>query len=141
VEKDPSGWELGVHSITIADQFAKRFSSLPQSRSLRLQFLHGDHVILPHKHLPQDIHIIGSTSQCQVQGIYQPSRILTYQGHPEFDQFITTECLKLVGQRVGWDAAFLDAAIAAAGEGDDAAIAADTILAFFLEPEITDNSS
>ncbi|KAH6889607.1 class I glutamine amidotransferase-like protein [Thelonectria olida] len=137
VERGPSRWELGVHSITLADQFAGRFSTLLQSRSLRLQFLHGDHVVLQQQQLPQNIHIIGFTTQCQVQGIYQPGRILTYQGHPEFDQFISIECLKLVGQHVAWDAAFLDSAIAAAGKGDDAAIATDTILAFFLEPELT----
>ncbi|EME39851.1 hypothetical protein DOTSEDRAFT_65774 [Dothistroma septosporum NZE10] len=31
---------------------------------------------------------IGSTPRCQIHGLYQPHRILTLQGHPEFDQFM-----------------------------------------------------
>ncbi|KAF7554924.1 hypothetical protein G7Z17_g2537 [Cylindrodendrum hubeiense] len=136
VGKDPSGWELGVHRIDVSDEFAEKFPSLLPSKTLRLQFLHGDHVVLPNGSLPEGIHMIGSTSHCQVQGIYQPGRILTYQGHPEFDQFINTECLKLVGERVGWGPEFLASAIAAAAECDDAIIAADIIVVFFFEPGV-----
>ncbi|KAH8895601.1 class I glutamine amidotransferase-like protein [Thozetella sp. PMI_491] len=133
VEKSPTGWELGVHAIEISDEFLGEFSSLIPSKSLRLQFLHGDHVVFPRGTLPGSIRLIGSTTHCPVQGIYQPGRILTYQGHPEFDQFINTECLKLVGGRVGWDLAFTESAIAAASVSDDAAIAADVLMAFLLD--------
>ncbi|KAH7127905.1 class I glutamine amidotransferase-like protein [Dactylonectria estremocensis] len=137
VAKDPSGWELGVHTINASDEFLERFSSLLPSEALRIQFLHADHVIFTNGSVPRGIHLIGSTSQCQNQGIYQPGRILTLQGHPEFDQFITTECLKLVGQRVGWEEEFRDAAVASATVNDDAAIAANIIVAFFLGLDVT----
>ncbi|KAH7006977.1 class I glutamine amidotransferase-like protein [Ilyonectria destructans] len=135
VAKDPAGWELGVNTVDVSDEFADTFSSLLPSKSLRLQFLHGDHVAFTNGRLPNGVHLVGSTAHCQIQGIYQPGKILTFQGHPEFDQFINTECLKLVGQRVGWEAEFLDSAMAAAAQSDDAAIAADIIVAFFSEPD------
>ncbi|KAH7176893.1 class I glutamine amidotransferase-like protein [Dactylonectria macrodidyma] len=137
VAKDPSGFELGVHTINVSDEFLESFSGLLPSKSLRIQFLHADHVTFMNGSIPNGVHLIGSTSQCQNQGIYQPGRILTLQGHPEFDQFITTECLKLVGHRVGWEEEFLDAAIASATVSDDAAIAANIIVAFFLGLDLT----
>lgn len=133
MERDPSGWELGVQNINLSDEFVARFSNLLPNKSLKLQFLHGDHVTISDKGLPEDIILVGSTSHCQIQGIYQRGRILTYQGHPEFDEFITTECLKLVSQRVGWEPAFAESAMMAAERKDDAAIASDIIIAFFLE--------
>lgn len=135
VQKDPAGYELGVHTININDEFAKKFSGLLGSKTLRLQFLHGDHVKFPEGSLPSGCEVIGSTPHCHVQGIYQKGRILTYQGHPEFDEFINTECLKLVGERVGWEPNFTDAAIAAAQAQDDAATATDIMVAFFLDVE------
>ena len=136
MQKDPAGYELGVQAVELSDYFITRFGALLPSKFLRLQFLHGDHVLLPPGTLPSDTFIIGSTTHCLNQGIYQPGRLLTYQGHPEFDQFIETQCLKLVGSRVGWEKDFTEAAIASAATEDDADIAADTIVAFFLEPSV-----
>ena len=121
-----------MHSIEITNEFAKTFSRFIPSKSLRLQFLHGDYVVLPPSELPDDVQFVGFTSHCQVQGIYQTKRILTFQGHPEFDQFIETECLKLVSKRVGWESEFTFAAIASAQQNDDATVAADIIMAFIL---------
>jgi GMP synthase-like glutamine amidotransferase len=132
VQRDPTGWELGVHSVSLSDQFAADFSHILSSKSLRLQFLHGDRVLLPDGSIPDDIISVGTTPHCQIQGIYQPGRILTYQGHPEFDEYIETVCLELVGKRVGWEAQFTENAISSARAPDDAAVAADTIIGFFL---------
>lgn len=101
---------------------------------LRLQFLHGDHVMLPEgTQLPKGVSVVGATTHCNVQGVYEPGRILTFQGHPEFDTFINSECLKLVGSRVGWNEAYTEAAVVSAQADDDAAAASDIIVAFFLK--------
>ncbi|RMJ13103.1 hypothetical protein CDV36_007214 [Fusarium kuroshium] len=138
IQKDPAGYELGVHAIDVSEEFASRFATLLPTKSLRLQFLHGDHVILPPSVLPEDACVIGSTPHCANQGIYQPGRLLTYQGHPEFDQFIEMECLKLVSARVGWPAKFTEEAITSAATMDDAAIAAEIIVSFLLEPTVAE---
>ncbi|KKY23032.1 putative gmp synthase [Phaeomoniella chlamydospora] len=136
VEKNNAGWELGVHEIKLSDKFAARFQDVFMSTSMHLQFLHGDHVILPSENLPNDVYQIGTTPLCPVQGIYQPCRLLTFQGHPEFDRFINTECLKLVGKRVGWEDDYTYSAILRADAMDDANVAADIMISFFLESNV-----
>lgn len=133
VEESPHGWELGVHKLELADEFCSTLGAVLPSKSMRLQFLHGDHVITPSGSLPVGVGIIGATKICQNQGIYQPGRILTLQGHPEFDMWIEKVCLDLVGKRVGWEDEFTAAAIASADAPDDAQLAADLIIAFFLD--------
>ncbi|EPE09344.1 hypothetical protein F503_07120 [Ophiostoma piceae UAMH 11346] len=125
VRKDPAGYELGVHTVELEKDFVDRFQEYLGERTLRLQFLHGDHVLLPEgvSQLPRGVSVVGTTPHCNVQGIYEAGRILTFQGHPEFDTFINTECLRLVGQRVGWEEMYTEAAVVAAQADDDAATA------------------
>ncbi|CAK7223121.1 hypothetical protein SCUCBS95973_005070 [Sporothrix curviconia] len=131
--KDPNGFELGVQTVALVDAFAARFAPcLGGKRALRLQMLHGDHVVLPDASVPDGTCVIGTTPHCANQGIYQAGRLLTYQGHPEFDTFMNTECLKIVGPRKGWSDAATAAAIASAQGEDDAATATDIIVSFFL---------
>lgn len=37
---------------------------------------------------------LGSTPKCAIQGLYQPNRLFTLQGHPEFDAFITSHIVQ-----------------------------------------------
>ncbi|CAK7212806.1 hypothetical protein SEUCBS140593_001632 [Sporothrix eucalyptigena] len=131
VRKDPNGFELGVQTVALTDAFAAHFAPcLGGKRALRLQMLHGDHVVLPK--VPDGTYVVGTTPHCTNQGIYQAGRLLTYQGHPEFDTFLNTECLKIVGPRKGWSDVETAAAIVSAQKEDDAATATDIIVSFFL---------
>lgn len=42
---------------------------------------------------PEGVEVLGSSPVCKVQGMYQPKRLLTVQGHPEFNQEIMEEIL------------------------------------------------
>ena len=42
---------------------------------------------------PQGVEELGSSPACKVQGMYSPKRLLTVQGHPEFNQEIMEEIL------------------------------------------------
>ena len=42
---------------------------------------------------PQGVEDLGSSPICKVQGMYAPRRLMTVQGHPEFNQEIMTEIL------------------------------------------------
>ena len=42
---------------------------------------------------PKGVELLGSSPVCSVQGMYEPSRFLTVQGHPEFNQEIMEEIL------------------------------------------------
>ncbi|KAI1764398.1 class I glutamine amidotransferase-like protein [Hypoxylon sp. FL1150] len=88
VKKNPNGWEIGVHEINLNPDFRADFARLLREENLSCQFLHADHVVIDNGRLPPSWMNIGSSKLCQVQGIYSPGRVLTYQGHPEFDTFI-----------------------------------------------------
>ncbi|OAK97449.1 class I glutamine amidotransferase-like protein [Phaeosphaeriaceae sp. SRC1lsM3a] len=137
VEKDPSGWELGVREITLHPKFRDIFSSnatngRPVAERLRLQFVHHDHVWVPHQNtLPASWLTLGSTTHCAVQGVYEPGRILTFQGHFEFDRFVNSETIKFFFP--DWEPGLLAEALKAVDNDDDAEVAAKMVLEFFLE--------
>lgn len=155
VEKDPNGWEIGVHEICLNDQFRRIFASKPSiegeeaanSRlltperesesppatvppSLRLQFVHADHVRLdPTKRLPDSWIPMGSSKHCNVQGFCEPGRVLTFQGHFEFDRFVNTEVLKVFG--AAWDEDVRQKSLEQIDANDDSLAAAQMVLRFF----------
>jgi GMP synthase-like glutamine amidotransferase len=148
VEKDPNGWEIGVHEIKLNEEFRQLFGSEAQlglerastpeaastaevPSSLRLQFVHADHVRLdPAKQMPKSWVSMGTTEHCSVQGFCQPGRVLTFQGHFEFDRFVNTEVLKVFG--ASWEEARREKALQQIDADDDAAAAAELVLKFFV---------
>jgi hypothetical protein len=104
---------------------------------MRLQFVHADHVVL--HSLPAGFHVVGSSQHCVLQGIWRKGRVLTYQGHAEFDRFINGETLKAFGKPI-WDEGFLGKALDAVERDDDAIWAAGVMLRFFLEDGAEDVS-
>lgn len=138
VGPDPKGWEIGVHNITLHDRFRTTFTKNAATlleefpRSVRLQFVHHDHVVLPTiNSLPPTWMTVGSTDHCIVQGVYEPGRILTLQGHFEFDQFVNAETVKFFFPNLVPEV--LSQHLDAIHADDDAVAAARMVLAFLLE--------
>lgn len=79
VEADERGWELGVQNIVVNSRFRSDFAKCPLRyryktkskeipESIRLQFVHGDLVVVPQvQKLPGSWSIIGSTPWCANQ--------------------------------------------------------------------------
>jgi GMP synthase-like glutamine amidotransferase len=134
--KDPSGWELGVHPITLSPSFLTHFGPVTSNPSnpseLRLQFVHADHVDLQVLH--DGFVSVGRSEHCGLQGIWKRGRVLTYQGHAEFDRFINAETLKVFGKPI-WEERFLEKALKQVDKDDDAVWAATVMLKFFLEED------
>ena len=42
---------------------------------------------------PEGVEDLGHSPVCKVQGMYSPKRLITTQGHPEFNQEIMTEII------------------------------------------------
>ncbi|KAI8280526.1 hypothetical protein K4K60_004805 [Colletotrichum sp. SAR11_57] len=84
--KNPKGWEIGVHQVSLSEDFASHFPCL-KGDTVSYQFLHQDVVQLDGP-LPPNWVQMGTSPLCEVQGFLVPGRVLTYQGHPEFDTFI-----------------------------------------------------
>ncbi|KAL4791032.1 class I glutamine amidotransferase-like protein [Aspergillus venezuelensis] len=151
VEACPNGSEVGLTPITLTPEFVTHFpkldSSLPNKGSMRLQMIHGDWVsLLPGvEKLPAPWVNVGSSDLCPIQGLYCPGRVLTYQGHFEFDVFVNSETCREFGRRNGWNgwkqediARYLELIAKARVEGvleddDDARTAAEVVVMFFLE--------
>lgn len=47
--------------------------------------------------LPKGWVNVGASKLCGMQGLYYPGRVLTFQGHPEFDAFLNAEGVKALG--------------------------------------------
>lgn len=44
---------------------------------------------------PEGVEQLGSSSVCSVQGMYKKGHLITVQGHPEFNEEIVTETLRV----------------------------------------------
>ncbi|KAF1849556.1 class I glutamine amidotransferase-like protein [Cucurbitaria berberidis CBS 394.84] len=130
---DPKGYEIGVKEITLHKRFLETFGKKHQlQEKIRLQFVHHDHVVIPTPNtLPQSWMTLGSTEHCSVQGMYESGRVLTYQGHFEFDRFVNRETVRFFFP--AWAPEALDEAMKAVDADDDADVAAAMVLDFFLE--------
>ncbi|KAF4459692.1 anthranilate synthase component II [Fusarium albosuccineum] len=82
----PGGWEICVDRINLNETGQK----LLGVSSLGLHQMHRDAVL----EVPQGLVSLGSSSKCEVQGLYQPGRIISFQAHPEFDDFIMPEIME-----------------------------------------------
>lgn len=94
--------------------------------SARLQFVHLDQVVLssPTASLPAPWVLVGSTEHCAVQGVHLPFRILTLQGHFEFDKFENRETMRIFGAD--------ESGGGAKGE-DDGEMMAELVVRFLVE--------
>lgn len=68
-------------------------------RKAYLEFVHADEVVTPSPNfsLPDPWMLLGSTEHCKIPGIYQLGRVLTLQGHFEFDTFKSQETMRIFG--------------------------------------------
>ncbi|KAL1648333.1 hypothetical protein SLS58_002086 [Diplodia intermedia] len=118
---------------------------------MKLQFVHSDHVILPPPTTTRTTNddddgicpplflSIGSTPRCAVQGVYDGDRVLSLQGHFEFDRAVNAATIEvlgaawagdpLLGAAEGW---FEEAMARVGGGADDAGWAAELVMAFLM---------
>jgi hypothetical protein len=106
---------------------------------LRQQFVHADHVVLSASQLQSlGFESIGRSAHCALQGVWKKGRVLTYQGHAEFDGIVNGETLKVFGKPI-WNEEVLGKALLSVKGEDDAIWAAGVMLRFFLESQLDDN--
>lgn len=144
---------MGIQPITLQPSFTARFPPLARATAqnpFRIQLIHGD-IVVPTPEteavadqagvsLPAPWSSIGSSAQCAIQGLYNPGRVLTYQGHFEFDTFANGELMHEFGRRGSWSAAvvaeyqeqiYRSRIPGLEEEDDDAKAAAEAVLLFF----------
>ncbi|EED23513.1 conserved hypothetical protein [Talaromyces stipitatus ATCC 10500] len=152
VEACPMGYEIGIHPVTLSPEFTpttlgKAFTSRLGSNNgkLHIQLIHGDRVVgfypshttaetsaVTLSALPKPWLNLGSTPLSPIQGLYYPGRVLTYQGHFEFDVFVNCETVIEFGRRAGWDAQMVTESLRKINgfEDDDSRLAAEIVVQF-----------
>ncbi|KAJ5908877.1 hypothetical protein N7495_001559 [Penicillium taxi] len=151
VERSVEGHEVGIHPITLNPAFTANFPPLASKRPFRIQLIHGD-IVAPTPQavtatvadeteipLPVPWINIGSSAACSIQGLYNPGRILTYQGHFEFDTFVNRELCIEFAKRGNWPAlkvtSYLEqierSFVPGSEDDDDSKAAAEAVLLFF----------
>ncbi|KIW87466.1 uncharacterized protein Z519_11789 [Cladophialophora bantiana CBS 173.52] len=85
VGRNPEGWEAAVNDVQLSEKGKEVFGV----DKIRLHQMHRDCVF----YYPEGVEALGSSPVCKVQAMYSPKRLLTVQGHPEFNQEIMTEII------------------------------------------------
>ncbi|KIW99905.1 uncharacterized protein Z518_10833 [Rhinocladiella mackenziei CBS 650.93] len=85
VGRNPLGWEAAVNDVELSEKGKEIFGV----DKIRLHQMHRDIVF----YYPEGVEALGFSPVCKVQAMYSPKRLITVQGHPEFNSEIVTEIL------------------------------------------------
>ncbi|KAH9833616.1 Paeruginosa anthranilate synthase component II [Teratosphaeria destructans] len=86
VARSDRGWEISVTPVALTQKGKDLFGI----EDLAIHQMHRDIVY----EYPPGIEALGSSPRCEVQGMYAKGRLITVQGHPEFDGDIVNELLE-----------------------------------------------
>lgn len=88
VDRNPQGWELGIETVDL-NKGSPDVVNLFPGKSFNIIEVHQDIVF----DLPQGVTNIGSTDRTSIQGFYKKDKLLTFQGHPEFEKDFVLDVL------------------------------------------------
>lgn len=83
--------------------------------------------------LPDGVEELGSTDRCQLHGMYAAKRLITVQGHPEYNEEIEREILKTRHAQGIFDDEVFEDAIKRVHKPHDGVLVAQAFLRFCLE--------
>ncbi|GKU11096.1 unnamed protein product [Fusarium langsethiae] len=124
VAVSPGGWEVCVDRINL-NETGQKLLGVP---SLGLHQMHRDAVL----EIPEGLVSLGSSSKCEVQGLYKPGRIMSFQAHPEFDDFIMEEIMKARYAQKIFSQEMYEEGITRARAAHDGVLVSAKIWEFFL---------
>jgi GMP synthase-like glutamine amidotransferase len=82
---------------------------------------------------PEGVEELAYTEKCSVQGMYIAKRVITVQGHPEFDEEIMRELLITRHNKGIFDDAMFGDAIGRVDKYQDGVVVSQAFLRFLLE--------
>lgn len=83
--------------------------------------------------LPEGVEDLGSSARCRWQGMYLANRLITVQGHPEFNEEIVRDILETRHQQGVFDHDLFEDAMKRVDRPHDGVIVAQAFLKFCLE--------
>ncbi|RAH82846.1 Aldedh-domain-containing protein [Aspergillus japonicus CBS 114.51] len=93
-----SGWEVAVEPFYLTSAGRQLFGK----NEISLQMMHRDVVF----EVPPGCVNLGGSLICGIQGLYIPKKILTVQGHPEYNGFMVSSILKIRHERGVFEESF-----------------------------------
>ena len=82
---------------------------------------------------PDDVEHLGHTERCEVQGMYRKKRLITVQGHPEFNGDVVTELLQRRHEQGIFDDQMFEDGMARVRREQDGVAVGAVFLKFLLE--------
>ncbi|KAN0096132.1 class I glutamine amidotransferase-like protein [Hyaloscypha variabilis] len=125
VGRSERGWEVSVVPIELTEKGREIFGM----KTLALHQMHRDVVF----EYPDGVEELAYTDKCSVQGMYIPKRLITIQGHPEFNEEIVRELLVFRHQQKIFDDEVFEDAMARVDKYQDGVVVAKAFLKFLLE--------
>jgi GMP synthase-like glutamine amidotransferase len=131
--------EIGVHPVTLSQIFLDTFDDIITSKPpnpLRIQLVHEDHVVAPvGGRLPLGCIVVGASTDCCIQGVYLTQRLLTFQGHAEFDRHICKYTSEVFfAAELKSDPLFTVECMERIDQDDDGSWAREAIWNFLMQP-------
>lgn len=79
--KNPKGWEVASTEVTLTEAGKQLFGDIHGSDKMFISQMHRDIVL----DIPEGTQLVAYNDVCEIQGLYIPHRLITFQGHPEYD--------------------------------------------------------
>ena len=86
---------------------------------------------------PPSVIPLGSSPKCQVQGMYVPSKLITLQAHPEFNEDIVSQILEARHSPGIFDDETFNDAMRRVGNAHDGILVGAAFLDFMIETRRT----
>jgi len=125
VGRSEKGWEISVTPVALTDRGKEIFGK----SSLALHQMHRDSVY----NYPEGVEELAYTDKCPVQSMYIPKRLITVQGHPEFNEHIVRELLNARHDSGIFNDAAFEEGIGRVDKSQDGIVVAQSFLKFLLE--------
>ncbi|KAJ5527114.1 Glutamine amidotransferase type 1, partial [Penicillium frequentans] len=125
VGRHDKGWEIAVCEIDLTDKGKEVF----KLQKIRVQESHRDAVLS----CPPGVTVLGSSPHCEVQVLYAPRRLLTVQGHPEYNKEALVEIISHHARKGTFSEDQAQEAISRAGKEHDGVAIGAAFLRFLLD--------
>jgi len=127
VKSSEEGWEASVTAVDLTKKGQEVFGRT----GLAIHQMHRDIVAsLPPN---SDVQILGETSKCSIQGMYVPKKLITVQGHPEFNGVVVREILESRHKAGIFNDHDFEDALGRVDRYQDGVLVAQAFLRFLLE--------
>ncbi len=142
VDRSDKGWEVAVVPVQLSEKGREVFGleelvngglkmSSYKLMSLR-QHIHQMHKDIVYAY-PEGVEHLGQTDRCEVQGMYIKKRIITTQGHPEFNGDVVSELLRRRHDQGIFDDTMYDEGMSRVRKHHDGTAVGAAFLRFCLE--------